>query len=290
MKERIVERVIQGQPSSDGAGVNLSRSLGQSQAARLDPFLMLDEFRSDEAADYIGGFPSHPHRGFETVTYMLAGAMNHRDSLGNAGTIRAGDVQWMTAAGGIVHSEMPEQQEGEMHGFQLWINLPASEKMKAPRYQDIGSERIPELRGQGVTVRVITGEAELEGETARGPVTGITTEPTYLDVVLEPGARFRQVVSPQLNALVYVYEGDVSAGTDGFSPVSRGNAGVLSSGDLVDLKAGSHGASLLLLAARPVREPVVQYGPFVMNTRDEIEQAIRDYQLGRFAVEPVEAP
>lgn len=290
MKERIVERVIHGQPSSDGAGVKLSRSLGQSQFARLDPFLMLDEFRSDEAADYIGGFPSHPHRGFETVTYMLAGAMNHKDSLGNAGTIRAGDVQWMTAAGGIIHSEMPEQQAGEMHGFQLWINLPASEKMKAPRYQDIGAERIPELRGDGVTVRVITGEAELAGETARGPVSDISTGPLYLDVVLGPGARFSQALAPELNGLVYVYEGEVSIGSDGFSPVTRGNAGLLSSGDAVSLEAGPEGASLLLLAARPVREPVVQHGPFVMNARDEIEQAIHDYQQGRFAAEPVETP
>ena len=290
MKERIVERVIHGQPSSDGAGVKLSRSLGQGQFARLDPFLMLDEFRSDDAADYIGGFPSHPHRGFETVTYMLAGAMKHRDSLGNAGTIRAGDVQWMTAAGGIIHSEMPEQQAGEMHGFQLWINLPASEKMKAPRYQDIGTERIPALRSEGVTVRVIAGEAELAGETAVGPVSGISTGPLYLDVVLAPGARFSRALASELNGLVYVYEGEVSVGSDGFSPVTRSNAGLLSSGDAVSLEAGPEGASLLLLAARPVREPVVQHGPFVMNTRDEIEQAIREYQQGRFAVAPVATP
>ncbi|TDT44041.1 hypothetical protein DES49_0140 [Halospina denitrificans] len=290
MKERIVERVIQGQPSSDGAGVKLSRSLGQSQFARLDPFLMLDEFRSDESADYMAGFPSHPHRGFETVTYMLAGAMKHKDSLGNAGTIRAGDIQWMTAASGIIHSEMPEQQAGEMHGFQLWINLPASEKMKAPRYQDIAAERIPELRSGDVTVRVITGEAELGGETATGPVSGISTEPLYLDVVLAPGATFSQALPSGLNGLVYVYEGEVQAGSDGFSPVVCGNAGLLSSGDAVTLEAGSEGASLLLLAAKSVREPVVQHGPFVMNTRDEIEQAIRDYQQGRFAAEPVETP
>jgi len=282
MKERIVERLIQGQPSSDGAGVRLTRSLGQGPSARLDPFLMLDEFRSDDESDDMGGFPSHPHRGFETVTYMLAGTMNHRDSLGGGGRIGPGDVQWMTAAGGIIDSGMPEKEQDRMHGFQLWINLPASDKMKLPRYQDIGSDRIPELRNESVTVRVIAGEAALGDETATGPVTGVVTDPLYLHLVMAPGARFTTPLADERNALVYVHEGEISAGSDGFSPVRRGSAGCLSSGDAVTLEAGPDGAGLLLLAARPVREPVAQYGPFVMNTREEIEEAIRDYQQGRF--------
>jgi len=282
MNERIVERIIQGQASSDGDGVRLSRSLGQGPHARLDPFLMLDEFRADESMGRIGGFPPHPHRGFETVTYMLAGGMHHEDSLGNSGTIGPGGVQWMTAAGGIVHSEMPEREDGLMHGFQLWINLPASDKMKAPRYQDIQADRMPEKALAGGRVRIIAGEVSVEGETLRGPVSGVATAPLYLDLVLEPGAELGMPIESARNALVYVFRGEVAAGDGGFSPVTAGSAGLLSSGDTVRLRAGDEGAGLLLLAATPVKEPVAQYGPFVMNTREEIEQAIRDYQEGRF--------
>lgn len=287
MTERIVERLIRGERASDGDGVRLRRSLGQGPFARLDPFLMLDEFQADDSGDRIGGFPPHPHRGFETVTYMLEGSMQHRDSLGNSGLIGPGGVQWMTAAGGIVHSEMPELRDGRMRGFQLWINLPAADKMKAPRYQDIQAERVPEYPFDGGRIRVIAGEVELEGNTLLGPVSGVATAPTYLDLTLEPGREITLPIEASRNAMLYVYDGEVSAGEDGFSPVPATHAGFLSGGDEVRLRAGDEGAGLLLLAATPVRESVVQHGPFVMNTRDEIEQAIRDYQEGRFEREDV---
>ncbi len=282
MTERIVERLIRGERAADGDGVRLRRSLGQGPSARLDPFLMLDEFQADDSSGRIGGFPPHPHRGFETVTYMLEGSMQHRDSLGNSGTIGPGGVQWMTAAGGIVHSEMPELRDGHMRGFQLWINLPAADKMKAPRYQDIQAERVPEYPFEGGRVRVIAGEIELEGNTLVGPVSGVATAPTYLDLNLAPGSELTLPIETDRNAMLYVYDGEVSAGDDGFSPVSAGHAGLLSRGDEVRLHAGQEGAGLLLLAATPVKESVAQHGPFVMNTREEIEQAIRDYQEGRF--------
>lgn len=287
MTERIVERLIRGERASDGDGVRLRRSLGQGPSARLDPFLMLDEFLADDSSGRTGGFPPHPHRGFETVTYMLEGSMQHRDSLGNSGTIGPGGVQWMTAAGGIVHSEMPELRDGRMRGFQLWINLPAADKMKAPRYQDIQADRVPEYPFQGGCVRVIAGEVQLEGNTLVGPVSGVATAPTYLDLRLEPRAELTLPIEAGRNAMLYVYDGEVSAGNDGFSPVSSGHAGLLSRGDDVRLRAGAEGAGLLLLAATPVKESVAQHGPFVMNTREEIEQAIRDYQEGRFEREDV---
>ena len=282
MTERIVERLIRGERASDGDGVRLRRSLGQGPSARLDPFLMLDEIQADDSSGRIGGFPPHPHRGFETVTYMLEGSMQHRDSLGNSGTIGAGGVQWMTAAGGIVHSEMPELRDGRLRGFQLWINLPAADKMKAPRYQDIQAEQVPDYSFEGGRLRVIAGEIELEGNTLVGPVSGVATAPIYLDLMLEPGEELTLPIEAGRNAMLYVYDGDVSAGDDGFSPVRAGNAGLLSRGDEVRLLAGEEGAGLLLLAATPVKESVAQHGPFVMNTREEIEQAIRDYQGGRF--------
>ncbi|MFO7786720.1 MAG: pirin family protein [Halospina sp.] len=287
MTERIVERLIRGERASDGDGVQLRRSLGQGPFARLDPFLMLDEFQADDSGGRIGGFPPHPHRGFETVTYMLAGSMHHRDSLGNSGLIGPGGVQWMTAAGGIVHSEMPELRDGRMRGFQLWINLPTADKMKVPRYQDIQAERVPEYPFDGGRIRVIAGEVALEGNTLLGPVSGVATAPTYLDLTLEPGRELTLPIEASRNAMLYVYDGEVSAGEDGFSPVPATHAGLLSGGDEVRLRAGEEGVGLLLLAAKPVRESVVQHGPFVMNTRDEIEQAIRDYQEGRFEREDV---
>lgn len=279
MTDREIRRIIDAMPSSDGAGVRLKRSLGQSPFARMDPFLMLDEFRSDEAADYIGGFPSHPHRGFETVTYMLAGAMEHKDSLGNTGLLKAGDVQWMTAARGIVHSEMPQQEQGLMHGFQLWINLPASEKMKTPRYQDIPSARITEVNEPGLALRVIAGEIERSGERHQGPVSGISTEPTYLDVKLDPDTTFEQTTRAGHSAVMYLFEGTLEVGG---KALAAGQAALLSEGDRLKAQAGPEGARFLLLTARPINEPVVQHGPFVMNTREEIEQAVRDYQYGTF--------
>lgn len=281
MSERKVVQIIRAMETSDGAGVRLKRSLGQGQRVRHDPFLMLDEFGSDEAADYIAGFPPHPHRGFETVTYMLDGHMRHEDHLGNVGELTAGGVQWMTAAGGIIHSEMPQQEEGLMRGFQLWVNLPAREKMKAPSYRDIPAADIPQRTlADGATVKVIAGAAQLGGEMIAGAVSGITTDPLYLDVLLQPGATFRHPVTEGHNAFVYAYEGALRIAGDA---VPNSHAALLGGGDEVSVEAGPDGARFLLIAGKPLGEPVVQYGPFVMNTREEIEQAVRDYQAGTLA-------
>ena len=276
MKTRDLQRVIPSIPASDGAGVKLRRSLGASQLERHDPFLMLDEFYSDDPNDYLAGFPSHPHRGFETVTYMLDGHMRHEDSHGNRGDLGPGDVQWMSAARGIIHSEMPQQTEGRMRGFQLWLNLPAKEKMKPAAYRDIAAREIPVVSKEGTSVRVIAGSF---GSTV-GPIRGGSTDPYYLDVHLEPGAVFEGALPAGHNAFLYVYEGDALVGEER-TPLAHRSAGLLSSKeDAVRLEAGASGARVLLLAGKPLREPVVQYGPFVMNTRQEIEQAIADYQAG----------
>jgi len=278
---RRVLRTVRGQPTSDGAGVKLTRVIGQRDLDMIDPFLMLDEFRSDQAGDYIAGFPSHPHRGFETVTYMLAGRMRHRDNQGNSGLLTPGSVQWMTAGRGIVHSEMPEQEDGLMWGFQLWVNLPAADKMTAPRYQDIAPERIPEIApAEGVRVRVLAGRI---GEVA-GPVSGVATDPLYLDLELAAGARFAVPVAAGHNAFAYVYAGDVHIGpADAATPVARGELALLArEGDDVLVAAGDAPARLILVAGRPLGEPVAKYGPFVMNTPEQIVEAIRDYQSGRF--------
>jgi len=272
---RPVARIVRGMRASDGAGVTLLRSLGSPALPELDPFLMLDEFRSDDPGDYLAGFPDHPHRGFETVTYMLAGRMRHGDNQGNAGLLAPGSVQWMTAGRGIVHSEMPEQEDGLMWGFQLWINLPARDKMTAPRYQDIAPERIPEVElPGGARVKVIAGEAG----GARGPVDAAATEPVYLDVKLSPGGRFAHDVPAAHAALAYVFEGAVSVGG---TPVERGHLAVLGPGDRVEASSREAGR-FLLLAGKPLGEPVAKYGPFVMNSAEEIRQAILDYQAGRF--------
>jgi redox-sensitive bicupin YhaK (pirin superfamily) len=279
---RPVTKVVRGQRSSDGAGVRLTRVIGGRALPDLDPFLLFDEFGSEEASDYIGGFPDHPHRGFETVTYMLAGRMRHGDNQGNTGLLGPGSVQWMTAGRGIVHSEMPEQEEGLMRGFQLWVNLPAKDKMGPPRYQEFPPAEIPRVeRPDGVTVRVVAGEAA----GAHGAVHGIATEPLYLDVALAARAQFLQPVPADSTAFVYVFEGEaeVGAGAAGAGrAVGAGELAVLGEGDAVAMDAGTSPARLLLLAARPLREPVARYGPFVMNTREEIHQAFRDYQEGRF--------
>jgi redox-sensitive bicupin YhaK (pirin superfamily) len=282
VKLRTLARVIPSVPAADGAGVKLRRSLGAGPHARHDPFLMLDEFFSDDPDDYIAGFPAHPHRGFETVTYMLDGRMRHEDSAGNAGDLGPGDVQWMTAARGIIHSEMPQQAEGRMRGFQLWLNLPAAEKMSPPAWRDIPARAIPVVRpAPGVKVKVIAGKL---GET-EGPAGGGATDPYYYDVHLEAGAAFEAPFPPAHNAFVYAYEGEARVGA-GRAPLPLRAAGLLSGGDAVRLEALAAGARVLLLAARPLGEPVVQYGPFVMNTREEIEQAIADYRSGRFAAAP----
>ena len=283
MSARTLTHIIPSVATSDGAGVKLRRSLGQSQQARLDPFLMLDEFSSENADDYLAGFPNHPHRGFETVTYMLDGHMLHEDHMGNRGDLKSGDVQWMTAGRGIIHSEMPQQLQGRMRGFQLWINLPAQEKMKPAGYRDIPAASIPvvTLPGGG-SVKVIAGILSVDGRATPGPMQGLSTEPLYFDVSLRPGEIFTQALPAGHNAFLYGYEGDVAVGATGDArKLPRHSAGVLSEGDAVTITAADGGARFILLAAKPLREPVVQYGPFVMNTREEIEQAVRDYQAGR---------
>jgi quercetin 2,3-dioxygenase len=283
MTIRTLQRVIPSVPTSDGAGVKLRRSLGQSNETRLDPFLMLDEFFSENPGDYIAGFPNHPHRGFETVTYMLDGHMLHQDHLGNRGDLKGGDVQWMTAGRGIIHSEMPQQESGRMRGFQLWINLPAKEKMKPAGYQDLPAARIPvvDLKGGG-RVKVIAGTLSADGGKTPGPMQGLTTDPFYFDVELPAAASFTHPVKADYSAFAYVYEGGITVdSTEAPRPLKTHSAGVLSAGDRIEMTAGPDGARFLLLAARPLGEPVVQYGPFVMNTREEVEQAVRDYQSGK---------
>jgi len=275
---RSVARVVQGQATSDGAGVRLKRTLGSAALDHLDPFLLLDEFKSDDSADYIAGFPDHPHRGFETVTYMLAGAMEHRDHEGNAGRLGPGSAQWMTAGRGIIHSEMPKQEQGLMWGFQLWVNLPASDKMCEPRYQDIAPERIPELTtDSGAKIRIVAGEFDA----TPGAVTGIVTSPLYLDVSIPEGATFETAIDPAHNACAYVFEGHGEIGGDD-ATIESGQLAVLGEGDGFTARAGAESMRLLLLAARPIGEPVARYGPFVMNTREEIEQAFADFQSGQF--------
>jgi hypothetical protein len=274
---RKVVKVVQGMPASDGAGVKLNRVMGQPGLPDLDPFLLLDEFRSEKGSDYVAGFPDHPHRGFETVTYMLAGRMRHGDHMGNVGLLRPGSVQWMTAGRGIVHSEMPEQEDGLLWGFQLWVNLPAKDKMTAPRYQDIDPEKIPNVAAKnGIGIRVIAGKVGA----VEGPVKGVATEPLYLDIMLPGTTEYTVRVPAGHTAFVYVFEGEARIGE---TALPRGTLGVLSPGDeLVDLVATDEGARLILVAGKPLREPVAKYGPFVMNTPLEIKDAIADYQAGRF--------
>ena len=281
MTLRTLTHRIASIPTSDGAGVRLRRSLGQHGGARLDPFLMLDEFSTDNADDYIAGFPAHPHRGFETVTYMLDGHMLHEDHLGNRGDLLPGGAQWMSAARGIIHSEMPQQSAGRMRGFQLWINLPAAEKMKPADYRDIRPEEIPEadLPGGG-RVRVLAGTLTVGGAPVAGPVQAVSTEPLYVDVSLPADGHFEQALPADHNGFVYVFEGQVTVGDDARA-LAPHSAGILSHGERLVVHAAGGPARFLLIAARPIGEPVVQYGPFVMNTREEIEQALADYQAGR---------
>ncbi len=279
---RDVLKLVPSRATSDGAGVKLRRSIGGHDQRHLDPFLLLDEFGSEEGADYIAGFPTHPHRGFETVTYMLAGLMRHEDNAGENGLLGPGGVQWMTAGRGIVHSEMPEQRDGLMRGFQLWVNLPAADKMCAPRYQNLEAHEIPEVaREDGIRVRVIAGEAE----GIEGAVRGIAAAPLYLDLAMPAGTAYVVPLPEAHTAFAYVFEGEANIGGGGGGAgqtVGAGTLAVLGAGDGVALAAGANGARLLVVAGRPLDEAIVQYGPFVMNTRAEIEQAIRDYQSGNF--------
>ncbi|MDH3325402.1 MAG: pirin family protein [Gammaproteobacteria bacterium] len=276
---RTVSRILTARPASDGAGVKLNRVFGGDRTNKeFDPFLMLDEFGSDEASDYIAGFPSHPHRGFETVTYMLNGKMLHEDHLGNQGLLNGGDVQWMTAARGIIHSEMPQQEEGLMRGFQLWVNLPSNEKMKDPYYRDIETKDIPEVEFDGIKVRVIAGDVVLHDKTLKGAVNGLSTEPVYLDVHMPENSVVEIPVTDGHTALVYVYENEVMVADDetvlkAFSVASFSREGKVK----VTSKLS---ARFLLLSGKPIGEPIAQYGPFVMNTPQEIDQAIQDYRDG----------
>ena len=282
MTTRSVTRILPSIATSDGAGVKLMRSLGQSQFARLDPFLMLDHFGTDNADDYIAGFPPHPHRGFETVTYMIDGHMRHEDHMGNVGELMSGGVQWMSAGRGVIHSEMPQQDAGRMRGFQLWINLPAKEKMKPAEYRDIPAPQIPvaDLAGGG-SVKVVAGSVTVNGVTTAGPIQGLSTDPLYLDITLPAGVRFDTPLRQGHNAFVYPFEGSVDVGpAGGARTLATHQAGILTDGDAVTLTGGPGGGRALLLAGRPLNEPIAQHGPFVMNTREEIEQAIRDYQSG----------
>jgi redox-sensitive bicupin YhaK (pirin superfamily) len=288
MGTRTLSHVIQSLPTSDGAGVKLRRSLASQPGLRLDPFLMLDEFYSDNPNDYLAGFPAHPHRGFETVTYMLDGHMRHEDHLGNRGDLGPGGVQWMTAGRGIIHSEMPQQSAGRMRGFQLWLNLPAREKMRPAAYRDIPAGAIPDVElDSGVRAKVIAGSVrDLAGNLVEGAVAGagIATDPLYLDLRMPAGADCTLPITDGYHAFLYVYEGSAMVGDPGIAKaVPHRAAGVLSDSGAVRLRAGAAGAQLLLLAARPLHEPVVQYGPFVMNTREEIEKALADYRDGRLA-------
>jgi len=279
--KRKVHRIVESIETTDGAGVKLRRSIGSSHLSRLDPFLMLDEFYSDDPKDYLPGFPSHPHRGFETVTYMIDGFMRHADSMGNSGVIGPGDVQWMSAGRGVIHSEMPEQTEGRMRGFQLWINLPAYAKMKPPTYQEIPSVLIPEFSEvTGRLVRIIAGRFEYDGCLKHGPINALATDPYFFDVYLPAGETFSVALPLLHNSCVYVYEGEAMIGDERRSLVHR-SAAVLTEGNAVDIMASKNGARFLILAGRPLNEPIVQHGPFVMCTREEIEEAISDYQFGR---------
>lgn len=279
---RRIARVVNGMPATDGAGVELTRVIGQPVLPMLDPFLLLDAFRSDRPEDYIAGFPPHPHRGFETVTYLLAGSMRHRDNAGHEGVIEPGGIQWMTAGRGIVHSEMPEQENGLLEGFQLWVNLPAAHKMDAPAYQEFPAGRIPEeTRVGGITVRVIAGTTAAG---TRGPVVQPLTEPLYLDVALPAGAVFSELLPVTHNAFVYVINGRLLATDLDDRPVQLGRdgLGILAQGMTAEVTAGDSAARFLLVAGRPLNEPVARGGPFVMNTRNEVEQAFDDYRQGKF--------
>lgn len=276
MAARRVLKSVKGMPTSDGAGVRLTRLLGTPEAQMFDPFLMLDHFDSADASDYMAGFPDHPHRGFETVTYMLEGRMRHQDNTGREGVIETGGIQWMRAGRGIIHSELPEPTQGRMSGFQLWVNLPARLKMSEPGYQEFDAPKIPvEQRGGGVSVKVITGATSWG---TRGPVEEAAIDPIYFDVSAPLGAIFTESVAGDHSVMIVVFEGAVRVG--GHTVEALG-AAFLGDGDEVSVEA-VRDARFLLLAGRPIREPVAWGGPFVMNTREEVSQAFEDFRAGRF--------
>jgi hypothetical protein len=273
---RSVKCLVRGQETADGAGVRLTRVIGSHRLPQLDPFLLLDDFRSDNPDDYIGGFPPHPHRGFETVTYLLAGRLEHRDNAGHTGVLQAGGVQWMTAGRGVIHSEMPMQEDGLLAGLQLWVNLPAAQKMTPPRYQEFAADSIPrEQRKEGVVVRVIAGET---ARGTRGPVSDLATPVSYFDISLPAGGRFAEPLPEAYNAFVYLVEGEVRMGEETIPPFTLAQ---LDRGAGVEMEA-LMASRLLLVAGEPLNEPIARRGPFVMNNETELRQAFDDYQAGRF--------
>ena len=280
---RTLERLVKGVQTADGAGVKLTRVLTQDLQRRLDPFLMLDAFRNDNPEDYMGGFPDHPHRGFETVTYMIAGRMRHRDSAGNEGLLGPGGVQWMTAGSGLIHSELPEQEEGLMEGFQLWLNLPADKKMIKPSYKDLAPNAIPEYRTEdGIVVRVIAGDSH----GTEGAVNKPDTEPLFLDIHLPANTRFTQPISAGHHAFIYTYRGQALVGQ---TPVPDRHLGILSdAGQGLEVSA-TEPTRVLLIAGKPLNEPIAQYGPFVMNTEAQIKQTLQDYRAGSFEANAVQS-
>ncbi len=276
IRQRHITRLIKAIDSQDGAGVKLKRSLGQNQLTRVDPFLMLDAFSSANPDDYIAGFPPHPHRGFETVTYMLDGHMVHRDHMGNVGDLRAGGVQWMTAGRGVIHEERPKMTNGLMRGFQLWINLPAKEKMKPAAYQNIEPEDIPLITlANANQIKLIAGTLSIENNIYKGPISSGSTEAIYIDISLQKGTEVTLPLPPEHSGFIYLFEGN--AEIEGNSIATNG-AAVLTQGNQITISAPIEASRMLLIAGKPIGEPIAQYGPFVMNTMEEIEQAIRDYQ------------
>ena len=274
MAIRPIQQLIRAQAVREGAGVTVHRSIGTQSLRHLDPFLMLDHFGSDNPSEYIAGFPAHPHRGFITFTYMLDGHMEHRDSMGNRGELDSGGVQWMKAASGVIHSEMPRQVDGLLRGFQLWINLPATEKMSDPAYQEFASHQIPEVNAEGKQVRVLAGEYQGQAGIIHDPHTQVC----YLDVRLAAGVDFKLPLPTSHNAFIYVFEGNA---TNQEQILPQHSLVVLGQGDEIVVQAGSEGARFILVAGKPLNEPIVQYGPFVMNTREEINQAMVDYQANQ---------
>jgi len=280
MKTRTVVEQVHARPSSDGDGVKLLRVFGGAAPERFDPFLLLDEFGSDQANDYIGGFPPHPHRGFETITYMLEGKMEHRDHMENVGLLEDGAVQWMTAGRGVIHSEMPQQTEGKMHGFQLWLNLPAEHKMQAAKYEDVAAENIPTQQIGNARIKAIAGTVVVDQTPLQGYFTVPHTRPLYLDITLAEDASTTITLDQNLNALVYTYDGELGIG-EASSRAPQQSLSRLSGGDKIVLSNLARGtARALVLAGTPLKESIVQYGPFVMNTREEIDQALHDYRNG----------
>ena len=283
VNDRNALEIYPGLATSDGAGVRLTRYIGSQQLDHLDPFLLLDFFQSDNPDDYIAGFPSHPHRGFETVTYLLAGRVRHEDNAGHAGIIETGGIQWMSAGRGIVHSEMPEQKDGQLAGFQLWVNLPAAKKMTAPRYQEFSSREIPvESRAQAVEIRVIAGDTSFG---TQGPVRDVSTRPIYLDIALPPGQSFYEPVPTDYTAFVFVIDGPLricGRTTEKDMLIAAKQLATLETGDRVHLAAENAPARCLLICGQPLKEPIARYGPFVMNTREEVLKAAHDFQSGNF--------